>query len=366
MKKKIIILPGDGIGKEVTIEGRRVLEKIANTFGHEFQFDEALIGHEAIEATGNPLPDETLLKLKNCDAILFGAVGHPKYDNDPTLKVRPEQGLLKMRKELGLYANLRPIKLFDELLEASSIKAGILKGSDILFFRELTGDVYFGEKGRKDDGDTAFDLMIYSRYEVERIAHKAFQAARTRKKKVTSVDKANVLESSRLWRAVVQDIGKKYPDVELEHMFVDSAAMKLIQNPRSFDVVLTGNLFGDILTDEASQIAGSMGMLASASVGETVGVYEPIHGSAHDITGKGIANPLASILSAALLLDISFGLKEESETVIKAVEQTLKAGYRTSDIADLKTSRDKILNTSAMGNQIVKQLSMINVPIGQS
>jgi len=366
MKKKIIILPGDGIGKEVTIEGRRVLEKIASTFGHEFQFDEALIGHEAIEATGNPLPDETLHKLKNCDAILFGAVGHPKYDNDPSLKVRPEQGLLKMRKELGLYANMRPIKLFDELLEASSIKAEILKGSDILFFRELTGDVYFGEKGRKDNGDTAFDIMIYSRYEVERIAHKAFQSARTRKKKVTSVDKANVLESSRLWRAVVQDIGKQYPDVELEHMFVDSAAMKLIQNPRSFDVVLTGNLFGDILTDEASQIAGSMGMLASASVGETVGVYEPIHGSAHDITGKGIANPLASILSAALLLDISFGLKEESEAIIKAVEQTLKAGYRTTDIADAKTSRDKILNTSAMGNQIVKQLSMINVPIGQS
>lgn len=365
MKKKIIILPGDGIGKEVTIEGRKVLEKIAEVFSHEFEFDEALIGHEAIEATGNPLPDETLRKLKNCDAVLFGAVGHPKYDNDPGLKIRPEQGLLKMRKELGLYANLRPIKLFDELLEASSIKAEILKGSDILFFRELTGDVYFGERGRKDNGDTAYDMMIYSRYEVERIAHKAFRAAHTRKKKVTSVDKANVLESSRLWRAVVQDIGKQYPGVELEHMFVDSAAMKLIQNPRSFDVVLTGNLFGDILTDEASQIAGSMGMLASASVGETVGVYEPIHGSAHDITGKGIANPLASILSAALLLDISFGLKEESESVIKAVEQTLKTGYRTSDIADLKTSRDKILNTSAMGNEIVKQLSTINVPIGQ-
>ena len=271
-----------------------------------------------------------------------------------------------MRKELGLYANLRPIKLFDELLEASSIKSEILKGSDILFFRELTGDVYFGEKGRKDDGDTAYDIMIYSRYEVERIAHKAFQSARTRKKKVTSVDKANVLESSRLWRAVVQDIGKQYPDVQLEHMFVDSAAMKLIQSPRSFDVVLTGNLFGDILTDEASQIAGSMGMLASASVGETVGVYEPIHGSAHDITGKGVANPLASILSAALLLDISFGMKEESDTIIKAVEQTLKSGYRTTDIADAKTAKEKILSTSAMGNQIAKQLSMINLSISQS
>src|SRR5262249_4264908 len=247
MFKRIIILPGDGIGKEVTTQGKNVLKKIADTFDHQFEFDEASIGHDAIEATGDPLPDETLTKLKNCDAILFGAVGHPKYDNDPTLKVRPEQGLLKMRKELGLYANLRPIKLFDELLEASSIKPEILKGSDILFFRELTGDVYFGEKGRKDEGATAYDLMIYQKYEVERIAHKAFKAARTRKKKVTSVDKANVLESSRLWREVVQHVGKLYPDVQLEHLFVDSAAMKLIQNPKSFDVVLTGNLFGDIL-----------------------------------------------------------------------------------------------------------------------
>ena len=363
MKKKIIILPGDGIGKEVTAEGKKVLETIASLFDHEFEFDEALIGHDAIEATGNSLPDESLTKLKNCDAILFGAVGHPKYDNDPTLKVRPEQGLLKMRKELGLYANLRPIKLFDELLGASSIKPEILKGSDILFFRELTGDVYFGEKGRRDDGNTAYDLMIYQRYEVERIAHKAFQAARTRKKKVTSVDKANVLESSRLWRETVQGIGKQYPDVQLEHQFVDSAAMKLIQNPRSFDVVLTGNLFGDILTDEASQIAGSMGMLASASIGDSVGLYEPIHGSAHDITGKGIANPLASILSVALLLDISFGLKEESESVIKAVEQTLKQGYRTVDIADTTISKEKILNTQQMGNKVVEQLkakSLIN------
>ena len=362
MKKKITILPGDGIGKEVTAEGKKVLIKIADVFGHQFQFEEATIGHDAIEATGNPLPDETLAKLRNCDAILFGAVGHPKYDNDPTLKVRPEQGLLKMRKELGLYANLRPIKLFDELLHASSIKPEILKGSDILFFRELTGDVYFGEKGRKDDRNTAYDLMIYQRYEVERIAHKAFQAARTRKKKVTSVDKANVLESSRLWREVVQEVGKQYPDVQLEHQFVDAAAMKLIQNPRSFDVVLTGNLFGDILTDEASQIAGSMGMLASASVGDKVGLYEPIHGSAHDITGKGIANPLASILSAALLLDISFSMKQESEMVIKAVEQTLKSGYRTSDIADAATPKEKVLNTNTMGSQVVRQLAAINNP----
>ena len=359
MKKKITILPGDGIGQEVTREGKRVLEKIALAFEHQFEFDEALIGHAAIEATGNPLPDETLAKLKATDAILFGAVGHPKYDNDPTLTVRPEQGLLKMRKTLGLYANLRPIKLFDELLDASSIKPEILKGSDILFFRELTGDVYFGEKGRRDDGQTAYDLMIYQRFEIERIAHKAFAAARTRKKKVTSVDKANVLESSRLWRQVVTEVAKGYPDVQLEHQFVDAAAMKLIQSPRSFDVVLTGNLFGDILTDEASQIAGSMGMLASASVGDTVGLYEPIHGSAHDITGKGIANPLAYILSAALMLDISFGLKTEAQSVIRAVEQTLQQGFRTADIASAATQHEKLLNTVQMGNQVVKEIDRI-------
>lgn len=359
MKKKITILPGDGIGKEVTACGKKVLEQVAECFGHEFIFDSAVIGHDAIEATGNPLPDETLAKLKNTDAILFGAVGHPKYDNDPSLPVRPEQGLLKMRKELGLYANLRPIRLFDELLAASSIKPEVLKGADILFFRELTGDVYFGERGRKNNGDTAFDTMIYSKYEVERIAHKAFRAARSRKGKLTSVDKANVLESSRLWRAVVQEVAKQYPDVVVDHMFVDSAAMKLIQNPRSFDVVLTGNLFGDILTDEASQIAGSMGMLASASVGDTVGLYEPIHGSAHDITGKGIANPMASILSASLLLDISFGMKEESGIIIKAIEKTLKEGYRTRDIADASTPHEKILGTEVMGNVICNQVRMV-------
>jgi 3-isopropylmalate dehydrogenase len=363
MKKKIIILPGDGIGKEVTACGKKVLEQVAECFGHEFVFDEATIGHEAIEATGDPLPAESLEKMRNSDAILFGAVGHPKYDNDPSLPVRPEQGLLKMRKELGLYANLRPIKLFDELLEASSIKPEILKGADILFFRELTGDVYFGERGRKNNNDTAYDTMIYSRFEVERIAHKAFKAAQTRRGKLTSVDKANVLESSRLWRAVVQDVAKQYPDVTVDHMFVDAAAMKLIQNPRSFDVVVTGNLFGDILTDEASQIAGSMGMLASASIGDKVGLYEPIHGSAHDITGKGIANPLASILSAALLLDISFGMKEESESVIKAVEKTLKEGYRTRDIADANTAQEKVLGTEVMGNMVCNQVRISQLEV---
>jgi 3-isopropylmalate dehydrogenase len=352
--KHILIVPGDGIGQEVTAVGKKILDKIASKFGHKFTYDEALIGHVAIEATGDPLPDESLEKMRNSDAVLFGAVGHPKYDNDPGAKVRPEQGLLKMRKELGLYANLRPIKLFDELLGASSIKPEILKGADILFFRELTGDIYFGEKGRKNNGDTAYDLAEYSRFEVERIAKKAFDAARTRRKKLCSVDKANVLETSRLWREVIQKVAKDYPDVEVEHQFVDATAMLLIKDPRRFDVVVTANLFGDILTDEASQIAGSMGMLASASIGDGPGVYEPIHGSAHDITGKDVANPLASILSAALLLDISFRMKQESEAVIQAIDKVLKEGFRTRDIADAQTPADKIVGTAAIGEEVLK------------
>ncbi|MHA8066775.1 3-isopropylmalate dehydrogenase [Aquirufa sp. ROCK2-A2] len=353
-KKHILIVPGDGIGQEVTAVGKQVLDKIAARFNHDFTYDEALIGHVAIEATGDPLPAESLEKMKNSDAVLFGAVGHPKYDNDPSAKVRPEQGLLKMRKELGLYANLRPIKLFDELLSASSIKPEILKGADILFFRELTGDIYFGEKGRKNDGNTAYDVAEYSRYEVERIGRKAFEAARTRRKKLVSVDKANVLESSRLWREEIQKLALEYPDVEVEYQFVDATAMLLIKDPKRFDVVVTANLFGDILTDEASQIAGSMGMLASASIGDGTGVYEPIHGSAHDITGKGLANPMASVLSAALLLDISFGMKEESEVVINAVDQVLKKGFRTRDIADSTTDPSMILGTDAIGEEILK------------
>jgi 3-isopropylmalate dehydrogenase len=353
-KKHILIVPGDGIGQEVTEVGKKVLEKIAAKFGHDFTYDEALIGHVAIEATGDPLPAETLEKMKASDAVLFGAVGHPKYDNDPSAKVRPEQGLLKMRKELGLYANLRPIKLFDELLSASSIKPEILKGANILFFRELTGDIYFGEKGRKNNGDTAYDVAEYSRYEVERIGRKAFEAARTRKKHLVSVDKANVLESSRLWREEIQKLALEYPDVTVEYQFVDATAMLLIKDPKRFDVVVTANLFGDILTDEASQIAGSMGMLASASIGDGTGVYEPIHGSAHDITGKGLANPMASVLSAALLLDISFGMKLESEVVINAVDQVLKRGFRTGDIADSSTDKSMILGTDAIGEEILK------------
>jgi 3-isopropylmalate dehydrogenase len=357
IKKHILVIPGDGIGPEVTTWGKAVLEQIAQVYGHEFAYDAALMGHAAIEVTGNPLPDDTLEKARASDAILFGAIGHIKYDNDPSAKVRPEQGLLKIRKELGLYANLRPIMLFDELLDASSLKPAVLRGTDILFFRELTGDVYFGEKKRSEDRNTASDLMIYHRYEVERIARKAYEAARLRSKRLCSVDKANVLESSRLWREVVQELAKEYPDVETEHMFIDNAAMQLVKNPKKFDVVLTANLFGDILTDEASQIAGSMGMLASASIGNGTGFFEPIHGSAHDIAGQNKANPLASILSVALMLEISFGLKEEAKQITSAIDKVLKAGYRTGDIADEHTEADKILGTDAMGKMVLQFLS---------
>jgi len=360
MKKNILIIPGDGIGREVTVWGKRVLAAVAQKFGREFAFDEAVMGHVAIEETGDPLPDETLAKAKAADAILFGAIGHAKYDNDPSAKVRPEQGLLKIRKKLGLYANLRPILLFDELLDASSLKPEVLRGTDILFFRELTGDVYFGEKTRSADNTFASDLMNYHRYEVERIARKAYEAARTRRRKLCSVDKANVLETSRLWRDVVQEIAREYPDVETEHMFIDNAAMQLVKNPKKFDVVLTANLFGDILTDEASQIAGSMGMLASASIGEGTGFFEPIHGSAHDIAGQDKANPLASILSAALLLDIAFGMQEEAKAVTNAVAGTLTAGWRTGDIANAQTPADKILGTNGMGEKVLSKLKNQN------
>ncbi|MFT6149129.1 MAG: 3-isopropylmalate dehydrogenase [Saprospiraceae bacterium] len=355
--KKITVLAGDGIGHEVTQWGVKVLKAIANKFGHDFQFENALIGHSAIEATGDPLPKESLEKCRAADAILLGAVGHPMYDNNPNAKVRPEQGLLRIRKELGLYTNIRPIKLFDELLSASSIKEEILRGADILFFRELTGGIYFGEpRARINEGKTGIDTMIYHQYEVERIARKAFESAMTRKKVLHSVDKANVLESSRLWRETVQALSKEYPEVKVIHLFIDNAAMQLIKDPCQFDVVVTGNMFGDILTDEASQIAGSLGMLASASIGDKVGIYEPIHGSAPDIAGKGIANPLATILSTALMLDIAFGMQDEANAVISAVDKVLKAGYRTGDIAEDSTPKEMVLGTDAIGGKVIEFL----------
>jgi len=356
--KKIVVLPGDGIGPEVTYWARKVLENIAQQFNHQFEFQERLIGHSAIESTGNPLPDETLNACKSADAILLGAVGHPMYDNDPSAKVRPEQGLLKIRKELGLYTNIRPIQIFDELAHASSLKPELITGVDILFFRELTGGIYFGQP-RERKGDVAIDTMVYSKEEVRRIAKKAFDAAMTRQKKVHSVDKANVLESSRLWRETVNEVAKDYPEVTLEHMFIDNAAMQLIRYPKQFDVVLTGNMFGDILTDEASQITGSLGMLPSASIGDSVGIYEPIHGSAPDIAGQNKANPLATILSTALMLDISFGLKVEANTVIQAVDQVLKSGFRTVDIKDENTKPEKILTTVEMGSKVMSLMSQL-------
>ncbi len=355
--KKIAIIGGDGIGPEVTECSRRVLEALAGIHDWEIEFKTALMGHAAIEATGNPLPDETLEICRQADAILFGAVGHPYYDDNPQLKVRPEQGLLKIRKELGLYANVRPIQVFPELSDASPLKPEIVAGVDIVFFRELTGGIYFGQpRERLNNGDTGLDTMIYHRYEVERIARKAFEAAMQRNKKLCSVDKANVLESSRLWRETVNQIAEEYPKVQLSHMFVDNAAMQLIKNPKQFDVVLTGNMFGDILTDEASQITGSLGMLPSASLGDGVGFYEPIHGSAPDIAGKGIANPMASILSAAIMLDLSFRDIEAGNQIRKAVQQTLAEGYRSSDIADKNTPKDKILGTEALTKEIIKRL----------
>lgn len=355
-QKTILILPGDGIGKEITVWGQRVLEVVTKD-KLQLEFKHGLIGHSAIDQTGTPLPDETVTAAKNSDAVLLGAVGHPKYDNDPSAKVRPEQGLLKIRKELGLYSNIRPIKLFESLLGASSLKEEILRGSDILFFRELTGGIYFGQPSeRRENGTVALDTMIYSKEEVKRIAIQAFEAAMKRSKKVTSVDKANVLESSRLWRETVIEVSDDYPDVELVHLFIDAATMKLIENPNNFDVVVTGNLFGDILTDEASQIAGSMGMLASASVGNKIGLYEPIHGSAHDITGKGIANPLATILSVALMLEIQFDMKLESDRIYQAVDDVLKQGFRTMDIKSDDTVQEKILNTKQIGEKIIQNL----------
>lgn len=355
MTKNIIVLAGDGIGKEVTQWGVNVLQAIADKFGHTFHFENGLIGHSAIEAEGIPLSDATIERCRKADAILLGAVGHPMYDNNPSAKVRPEQGLLKIRKELGLYTNIRPIKIFDELIAASSLKPEVLRGSDFLFYRELTSGIYFGQpRERFNDGNSARDTKVYHKYEVERIAHKAFASAMTRRKILHSVDKANVLESSRLWREVVQELSGQYPEVTVHHMFVDNAAMQLIKNPKQFDVVLTGNMFGDILSDAASQISGSLGMLASAAVGNEVGMYEPIHGSAPDIAGQNIANPLATILSTALMLDIAFGMKEEAQTVIDGVDELLKQGYRTGDIADSTTDKDKVLGTNQIGEKLVE------------
>src|SRR5512142_2423294 len=334
MQATITVLPGDGIGPEVTSIAVSLLKDIAARYGHQFTFKEALFGGCAIDATGDSFPQETLNACESADAVLLGAVGGPKW-SDPAAKVRPEQGLLRMRAHFGLFANLRPVKAYPMLASHAPVRPNLLKDVDILFIRELTGGIYFGERQEQGDGDKAWDTLIYSVPEVERVAEVAFKAAQKRRSHVTSIDKANVLASSRLWRRTVEQVAKRYPDVKLEHNLVDSFAMQLIRTPNRYDVVVAENMFGDILTDEAAVLAGSLGMLPSASLGQgTFGVYEPIHGSAPDIAGKGIANPIGTILSAAMLLRYSLGLDQEAAALEHAVQATLESGARTTDIAE--------------------------------
>jgi 3-isopropylmalate dehydrogenase len=333
MKLNIAVLAGDGIGPEVIEQAIKVSDAIAKKFKHEINWQPALTGAAAIDAVGDPYPDATHEICVASDAVLFGAIGHPKYDNDPLAKVRPEQGLLKMRKKLGLFANVRPTFTFPSLLDKSPLKRERIEGTDLVFLRELTGGIYFGEKGRRDGGETAFDNCVYTRAEVIRLAKKGFELAMTRSKKLCCVDKANVLETSRLWRETVQGMEKEYPEVVVSYEFVDAVAMRLVQWPNSYDVLITENLFGDILTDEASVISGSMGLMPSASVGTKNALFEPIHGSYPQATGLNIANPMATILSAAMLFE-HFGLQEEGQAIRTAVNNALNNGIVTEDLAD--------------------------------
>jgi 3-isopropylmalate dehydrogenase len=352
MNYNIALLPGDGIGPEVIEQAVRVLNVLGEVSGHTFSFTEGLVGAVAIDRTGNPFPDETLDLCRRSDAILFGAIGHPKYDNDPSAKVRPEQGLLRMRSELGLYANVRPVKSFPALAGMSPLKEEIVAGTDIVMIRELTGGIYFGKpRGRSEDGLTAYDTCTYSRFEIERVVRLGCVYAMQRRKKVTVIDKANVLATSRLWRETAKEIAAEYPELEMDFMFVDNAAMQLIRNPSVFDVIVTENMFGDILSDEASVITGSLGMLPSASVGLSASLYEPIHGSYPQAAGKNIANPVGTILSAAMMLELSFGLVKEAEMITRAVEETVREGVVTPDLGS-----DNPSTTSGMGQRICEQL----------
>ncbi|MFQ5943224.1 MAG: 3-isopropylmalate dehydrogenase [Anaerolineales bacterium] len=360
MEAKIVLLPGDGVGPEVVKEGRKVLEAVAVSYGHRFEFEERPIGGVAIDEVGEPLPNSTLEACRSAAAILLGAVGGPKWD-DPQANVRPEQGLLGLRQGLELFANLRPVRLIPELVDASPLRPELVQDVDILIVRELTGGLYFGEPRLVEQIDgrrRAVDTLEYSDDEICRVVRLAFQLAERRRGILTSVDKANVLESSRLWRQVTQEQADSFPQVRLEHQLVDAAAMRLIADPRQFDVVVTENMFGDILSDEASVLAGSLGMLPSASVGEaTLGVYEPIHGSAPDIAGQGIANPLGTVLSVAMLLRHSMGLEPEAMAVEQAVERAIADGSRTADIAT-----DGSISTQEMGEAVIKQLQLIGAP----
>lgn len=352
MKLKIAKLPGDGIGPEVVEQAVKVVDAVCRKFGHEVEYSFGYVGACAIDRYGDAFPDETYKTCLESDAVLFGAVGDPKYDNDPKAKVRPEQGLLAMRKKLGLYANLRPVETFKSLIHKSPLKEELVDGADFLCMRELTGGMYFGAKGREDNGDTAYDTNIYHRYEVERILKLSYEYAMKRRKHLTVVDKANVLESSRLWRQVAQEMAPQYPEVTTDYMYVDNAAMKLITGPKFFDVIVTENTFGDILTDEASCVSGSMGLLASASIGEHTGVYEPIHGSYPQAAGKNIANPVATILSAAMMFEYAFGLMEEGRAIREAVAASIEKGIVTEDLA----GNAKAYSTSEVGDWIAAKI----------
>ena len=370
MKFNIAIIPGDGIGPEVVNQAKKALDAVAEAYDHIFLYKEAQLGACAIEATGSPLPKETIKICKNSDAILFGAIGDPKYDNNPSARIRPEQGLLNLRKELDLFCNVRPVKAYDNLISNSPLKREVVKGTNIVIYRELTGGIYFGEKKLSDDKQIASDISSYSVGEITRVAHLAFKEAQNRKKKLTLIDKANVLETSRLWRKTVAEIAKEYKDVALEYLFVDNAAMQLILDPKQFDVILTENLFGDIISDEASVIGGSIGLLASSSIGFNNALFEPIHGSFPEAKGKDIANPLASILSAAMLLK-HLGLDEEADAIERAVEKSLVLGITTEDI---KRKSQNSTSTSKVGdfiadyitNQDDSNMNFRNIHMGQS
>lgn len=349
---KIAVIKGDGIGPEIINEAIKVLKVVAEKFHFRLTFEDYLMGGIAYDLTQNPLPDETIKGCLEADATLFGAIGGEKWDNLPR-ELRPESGLLRLRKSLEVFANFRPAKVYDELVEASTLKPEVVQGVDILVVRELIGGIYFGTpKGR--DKERGFNTMVYSVEEVKRIAHTAFSAARKRNKKVCSVDKANVLDVSQLWREVVIEVAKEYPEVELSHMYVDNAAMQLIRNPKQFDVILTGNLFGDILSDEASMLSGSIGLLPSASIGGKAAIYEPIHGSAPDIAGLGIANPIATIASAAMLLRYSLGQTQAAEAIENAIEAALKEGFRTKDIANYGAK--EVCSCERMGSVIAERI----------
>ena len=351
MNLKIALLAGDGIGPEVINEAVKVSDAIAKKFNHDIEWKPALTGAAAIEALGDPYPNETHDICLASDAVLFGAIGHPRFDNDPSAKVRPEQGLLRMRKKLGLFANVRPTFTFASLLDKSPLKKERIEGTDLVFLRELTGGIYFGKRGRKDNGNSAFDTCIYNRDEIKRIAVKGFELAMKRNKKLCCVDKANVLESSRLWRETFQEMEKDYPDVKVSYEFVDAVAMRLVQWPNSYDVLVTENLFGDILTDEASVISGSMGLMPSASVGLENSLYEPIHGSFPEAAGLGIANPLATILSAAMMFEMSFGLNNEGAKIREAVNKSLTEGKVTKDLVE---KGKNFLSTSEVGDYLTE------------